>query len=339
MLELDATGRQQNVNKIIDKLKTDRQHIESMHGEINKRLLSLMTPVGVPSGDYNGMSLSLSNIWVSGILGNSNQGFYKGKSGYKGKTKGATIGSDFKINDTTLVGIAYGNVDAGFKYLHNHVGDKLKSINHVFSLYGSKTLNKLILQVTLSTSISHVKTADRRPTIFDANNTAYGKFRSYGQAAEGTLTYRLEAGNNFVIHPNISFRGTRYGDKSYTETGAGIYNRNIESKSTHELTGIIGSRFMTDYEISEHNKIVAVLNASMEYNLNNKPQKVRTKFVWAEDYQTVYALRGKYPALGYNIGGGLSYKYKNMEVLVDYNYHLRQKYHNNYYALKFKLWF
>ncbi|WP_341790303.1 autotransporter outer membrane beta-barrel domain-containing protein [Rickettsia endosymbiont of Polydrusus tereticollis] len=312
---------------------------EAVGANITNHLSGSNTAIAAGDEDDNSILSSKKGIWVAGTFGSSNQGIYKGGASYNGKVAGTTIGGDLYIGDNGVVGIAYSNMSSNFKFTGANPRDKLSANSNVISIYGQQQFNNgFMLQGIFSGSNSKITKKDSRQVGASIYKLAIGKYTNKAYAFETTVGYQVSTINDISLMPNIGIRYNSYKDEAYTETGTGVNNTYVPAKSGNMVTGIAGMKITMSKKLSEDTQIIPGLHASIENSFNNKQQKVKARFIWADNYFE-NAATASTPKVGYNLGASLLTKHKNIELLATYNCNLRSKYHSHQGSLKLKLLF
>lgn len=325
---------------------TNQHQLEMMSNFTEFRTLVTSGVTGLSSGD-SGLSagdddFSVSKgLWISGIYGTGKQSAYVNRAGYNSKTTGAVIGGDVGIgeNEANLIGAAYANVNSNFKIKQVRKGDKTEVKSHVYSLYGQvEALKNVLLQG--SASVINSKITNKSLKLVGANNykLAKGKFDSLGYSFNGSLSYVYKL-DSVILMPNI---GVKYGktlDEAYNETGSGVYNLSVSSKSSKTLSTVAGIKAILPQNISEDTYIAPMVHASVERILQDKERTAKVKLQWADQSFTNDIQTGSRDKMGYNAGVGLVAKHKNIEVQATYNYHNKKRYSSHQGALKLEVKF
>lgn len=295
--------------------------INNMVAEILKRRMDILglglgnlnnNPIGVAAGDEKTMP---KGLWVSGMYASGKKGTDKG---YKSRAAGGTIGFDLGVSDNTTLGIAYSNIRSNYKYKNRKT--KIKADSHITTLYSQSKLNKIIWQNTFSAGINKIK--------------ANGKLHNNSYSASSLLGYIIDSGNNLTLIPSI---GTRYGyykDKTFRAS-----NYTIPSRSQSNVAATFGIKASSTFKTGVDTSITPVLHANIEKYFSSKTQKVRAKIILQDQMLENELKSDKQAKLGYDLGGNVLVKHKNIEVLAGYNCHLEKKYQNHQGSLKLKVWF
>ena len=312
-----------------------KQIIAVLNGVIDSRLdeISLDNVImssGISAGDE--FKPKLQGAWIRGTYGASKD---NGTFSYIGNIAGATIGSDFELNEQTVVGAAYSNMSTAFKHKKNYAGDKTNSNSHILSLYGAYQLNDNISVKTML-SVGMTNIATKRSIL---NNIASGKIKNKNYNAKTSVSYNFKATKNIYLVPNLGLAYSHSSDDAYSEKGAGVHNISTKTKSNNNLTAIAGLNAIMPHKISNTLSIAPSIHASVESHLWNKKSKVKAKLAWMDDYFSNSLKANKTERFSYNIGGGITTQRDNIEIAMNYNCNIRQKYQNHQGSIKLKLAF
>lgn len=278
----------------------------------------------------------LRGLWLRGLHGVSNQGLINNIPGYKGVSRGGSIGFDIE-KENNIIGFAYSQLYSTFKFKTNKNIDKELVKSHIFSLYGQKDLLKNFnIQAVMSTARNHVKNI----TNHLVNNTNYkttAKYRNTSYNLESLLNYNYLTEYDITLIPNA---GIRYGashDGIYNENGVNIQDVLVTTKPHNILTGIMGAKFSA--LIRNINQVAIAnlnLHLNVERNFNEKAQRTRRTIKNLDNLEHNY-LMPKQPKIAYNLGGSITANVKNVQISLDYNCHLRKVYQSHQGSIKLKV--
>ena len=342
-----------NVTQVVEEIKKNAEQQAQVTTEaaaavgdaVNIRIenISVSAPIyvaslgaGVAAGDEDTPAMK-KGVWVSGLYGVSKQGATKTAKGYAGNTGGATIGFDLEPTDSSLIGIAYSNVNSHFKYKGGK-GDKVSANSHMVSIYGQQQLGeRFLLQGIVSGGKSKIQT---KVSKLLTSKLASGKLSNSSLSLDTSLSYKIATEAGLVLLPSVGIKYANYKDGAYNETGTGIHNVTMKAKTNSALTGIFGIKALMAKAISVDTQVMPGINASVESYFKNKQQKVKAKLAWMDSYFENTADSGsKGPKVGYNVGASVLIKHKNIEVSPSYNMHMHKKYQSHQGSLKLKVSF
>ena len=171
------------------------------------------------------------------------------------------------------------------------------------------------------------------------NNIASGKIKNKNYNAKTSVSYNFKATENIYLVPNLGLAYSHSSDGAYSEKGAGVHNISTKAKSNNNLTAIAGLNAIMPHKISNTLSIAPSIHASVESHLWNKKSKVKAKLAWMDDYFANSLKDNKTERFSYNIGGGITTQRDNIEIAMNYNCNIRQKYQNHQGSIKLKLAF
>ncbi len=331
-------------------ITSDSMNLLAIHGfdeiiskTINNKMLAesfSSSDSNVAAGDDDLDRKGIKSLWVKGLYGKSKQASSGTKSGYKGEAFGVTIGLDFNLGEDSMVGIAYSNLNSKFKFNKNQIGDKVLANTHTLSMYGQTTINdKIILQGMISGLTSKVTTKAAKLIGVNTYRTATGKHNAIGFNAETLVSYKMSTNSGFTFLPSI---GLKYGFNSegaYSETGSGIYDMSITARKYETLTGSLGFKALIPYKLSNYTEITPSLHGSVEDTLMQREQSVIANLNYLGRQFSHEIKLNRKSKIGYNIGGGLDIKHKNIEILTTYNYHTKKNYQSHQGSIKLNILF
>ena len=286
--------------------------------------------IGMNAGSEDGY---VSGVWVKGVAGNANQKFYKGVSGYKATTLGATVGADTYLTDSLRVGIALSHSDGKIKMKDYKSGDRINSKSWLLSLYGTYNITDNIYTkaiTTLGTSdvISNEKKLSKG--VISESKGSYN-FKSY--ALDAATGYRISLTDNSMLTPELGFTVLGSTNGGYTETG-GAYNRTITTKGGVELLGKVGATLSTKLEYA-HGVIKPAVYTKLTQYIAGKNPEVSTRL----DGQTEAFSSKQKPTNKtlFHIGASAMATYGSMEYGASYDFAVAKKYTANTGSLKLRV--
>ena len=293
---------------------------------------------GLSSGDDD--HKILTGVWASGLYGVNKQDSNNNRSGYKGNVAGGTIGVDFNISADILAGISYSNVASNIKFKDTLAGNKLEGTSHIASIYAHTALtDKLSLQSTFAIGKNNISTKRLQSIGGGETKVATGKLDNTSYIASASASYIAYANNNFSILPTIGLRYGYYKDGKFKETGVGVHNIEIASKSSSDLTGILGTKIAYHMSVSEDTTIIPSLSLAVEQKLKSDQAKVKAKLSWMENYFENDPSLNKSTKTSYNIGANVLAQHKNIELTAGYNLVIKKKFQSHQGSVKLRLQF
>lgn len=296
-------------------------HIGTMLAINNSHLNRRMSPVSAGSEDWK----KDFGMWVSPVYNSSKQEENSGVSGYKAKSQGIMFGADTVINDSYLVGLAYGQVFNKMTYRNLKAGDNTKNIMHIFSLYGSNNASSAwFTEGILSYANSRIKNRSNR-LIYDGSvGVALGKYKSRAYSGQ------LVEGYNFYYDKNITFSpvvGVRYAgirDKSYIEQNTSFQNLSVRGIKYNKFEGIVGLRGTVHKEYNNWLLIPSVYTY-LDYTFKGKVPNVPVIVEGVKD--SLITKHSKLSKTLLTLGGNLRIQGGKIEFGFTYDSFLAKKYH------------
>lgn len=211
--------------------------------------------------------------------------------------------------------------------------DRGITTSHIFSIYGQKNLSpNFTLQGVALVARSY--TNNISPYLF--NNIQYNiseKYRVTNYSLEALLNYHYLTKYSFIVTPNI---GLRYGLSLYD-----MHNhRNLinNSKLRNMVTGIIGTKLSLPLKkFSDSSMLGLALQGAIEYNFNPKTQQITRTINIGNHNQIQHYLIPKPPRMTYNIGASLFTHIQNIQISLEYHYHVYKRYYSHHGIMKFKV--
>ncbi|ABV73970.1 190-KDa cell surface antigen [Rickettsia canadensis str. McKiel] len=293
---------------------------------LNARIAELQ-PVAVAAGDED--RDAKFGAWVSPFVGNTTQKMRNNISGYKSNTTGGTIGFDGLVSDHLALGLAYTRADTDIKLKNNKKGDKNKAQSNIYSLYGLYNLpyENFFVEAIASYSDNKIRSKSRRvvATAVDAiaYQTASGKYKSEGYTGQLMVGYTYVMPENINLTPVAGLRYSAIKDKSYKETGATYQNLVIKGKHYKSFDGILGAKLSSNINVSDV-VLTPELYAMVDYAFKNRVPAIDARLQgMAQPFPTN---RFKQNKISFDVGVGVTAKYKMMEYSMNYDTNIGSKY-------------
>ena len=351
-INLTDTNLHRNINKEIEnKLATgiSRHILTAMNLEISKKheiinstwLLNKgsstshkESQMGVNAGDNGDNYLAAKGLWISGLYGHTVNN--KNSNSYKGNLAGTTLGFDIPPTGQTLIGIAYSNINAIFRYTNAKSNVNAQG----FAFYSQHLfLNNYIIEGLISITRSKVNSIANKKTSEGLYKQATAKFKSTSFSGELSAGYIITTSLGLTLIPNIGIKYANHKDGSYKEIGDSGMNLEVHPiKAEQRLTTAIGFKTIFPKVINSNTAITHYSNFSIENYFSNKP-KVKAKLTWMDNYFEGKYGEDKVNTVGFNAGYGLVIKYNNIELSTNYHYHVENKLQNHQGSIKFKALF
>ncbi|MDX1924363.1 MAG: autotransporter domain-containing protein, partial [Rickettsiaceae bacterium] len=302
---------------------------DALSSSLNSRF-NLQSAESISSGDE---SLDVG-VWgqIFGSLGT--QKADKSNPGYKVTTAGGTIGADTKISDSGLVGLAATYGVSGLKFKDFKTGDKTKSTNVVFSVYGKLDLpyNSFVRAVATFGS-GKVKSNAKRLTAPGAYDVAKSSYNTMSYSLEALVGYKYPVLESTSLVPTAGLRYAEVNDGGYTETGS-QYNLSATKKSSNKLTGIFGATVENKMDYSDY-QVVSEAHVFGNYDFRAKTPTVNASIDGLEGSFDITP--SKAPKFSTNLGLGVTLKTGMVEYTGSYDAKLAKKFNSHLGSLKVKV--
>ncbi|MBU6183969.1 MAG: autotransporter outer membrane beta-barrel domain-containing protein [Rickettsiales bacterium] len=312
--------------------------VRTAFNTIDSRLASL-AGIGASSDESEKKAFALHGVWVSGTYAKARQKEYGEVSGYKGKSGGGTVGVDFSVNDEgTIIGTSYSRIVSNIT-ANQPVNSKIKAVSNILSVYTKIPFgNKFDLSAVLAGNNTRFTHKYQKMIGRGNYQTAKSKFTSNGFNAQMLLNYNITLGDNFMVMPRVGIQYGTQTDSAHTESGAGVHNLSIAAKNSKGFSGTAGLKLSKEFLVG-NTHIIPSLLAAVQKDFSRSKDKIQARYVWASGSSTETHTFNRGKSLGYNLGAGLGVNHKNVEVLAEYNCHLKKKYVGHQGTLKLKLLF
>ena len=157
-------------------------------------------------------SHQVGGVWVQGLSSNMDQDGRGGDNGYSANSSGMAVGVDGRLNDTTILGVAYSYLNSN---IHSDLGNKTDVEGHALSLYGNWSLQNWFADGSLS--YGHNENDSKRHI---AGTTAKGSYDSNVLSASVIGGYSFKPSQAVVIEPRVAARYSNVRMDGYTEKGS-----------------------------------------------------------------------------------------------------------------------
>ncbi len=248
-----------------------------------------------------------------------------GVAGYDVDTLGFAIGVDTgNLREDTTVGLAfsYGDTEVDSNNANN---TNTEIDTYQITLYGQQDLDD---RTYVSGQLAYAM-GDNDVTRSNvggiSGSTASGDFDSNQYSA------RVEAGRSYVLSsgptltPNVMANYVHYDADSYTETGAGTANLNVDSDSVNLFEVGVGVDASWMNQLADGAYIAPVLSAGVRHDLIGDEFESTSSFTGGG---TSFKTEGFDPAqTTFDIGAGLTYyTTSNWELSANYDYEVKSDY-------------
>ncbi|MCX9153270.1 autotransporter outer membrane beta-barrel domain-containing protein [Pseudomonas sp. TB1-B1] len=224
---LANAGTAQQLAKIGDQLKPD----------VNRGALdvALSGQTVVNGAIFNRLtdqreSHQVGGVWVQGLSSNMDQDGRGGDNGYSANSSGMAVGVDGRLNDTTILGVAYSYLNSN---IHSDLGNKTDVEGHALSLYGNWALQNWFAGGSLS--YGHNENDSKRHI---AGTTAKGSYDSNVLSASVIGGYSFKPSQAVVIEPRVAARYSNVRMDGYDEKGSSAA---LSTRSQRYEVGEVGA--------------------------------------------------------------------------------------------------
>ncbi|MFY9589163.1 autotransporter outer membrane beta-barrel domain-containing protein [Rickettsia endosymbiont of Halotydeus destructor] len=307
---------------------------------LNSRMNSLQAtsqPIAVSSGEEDEAKFG---VWATPFVGNSTQKMRNNINGNKANFSGATVGFDGMLRDDLVLGVAYTKADAKIKQKNDKIGDSSKVKSNIYSIYGLYNLptSNLFFQAIGSYSDSKIKNYSQRYQPVARNTIvreiANGNYKSRGFTGQIMAGYDYVAPQAFKLTPMIGLRYSKIKDSGYTETGTALQNLTVKGKNYNLVNGLAGVKVSKDINTG-HMILIPEIYGMLDYGFKNK---LPTPDARLQGMTVPYeAKRYKPVKTNFNIGAGITAKYKMMEYGINYDTNIASKYFAQQGSLKIRV--
>jgi len=282
------------------------------------------------AGEYDDESLPLFTglmkkgtfvPWISGHYGKSIQGKVKDRAAYRGDLGGVSIGTDFVLNECTVLGVSYTKITSKLKYRQDRLGDKETTDSQTFALYGQYNFNDTLFA---QSALAYTKGLTKH----NFKNQENYKSSSKGFAGFVSLNKVFAVSKNTFIVPRV---GLRYIQNKEKDVQVG--DTKITGAKNRYLTAILGSKILFRKNFGEVS-ITPGLYAGLEQPIVVKNQGAKASIIEAGQTFEYQCPAGKSKNLSYNLGAEISAKRKNLVLSLSYQCSLAKKYASHQGSLK-----
>lgn len=281
---------------------------------------------GLNSGDN---MFTEKNVWIKpfGSIGSQND--KDGINGFDINTYGLAIGTDGEYKENAKFGLGFFytkvNVDV------NNV--EQSSDLDVYSLvaYGSNNIiddrTKFMYQVGYS-----IQKNNSSRFVSLTSDTATSDYTSKTASLDLKLLRDYKISDKLLLQPMVSSTYRHFSNPSYSESGAGALNLDVEKFTMTEL--LLGMGTMFHYMINDNSKIIG--NANVDYDLHDRTTTVTSSYQGASGvtFDTNGIDNGRW---SYDVGIGYENQIDELSnINISYNYQGKgSDYSNNIISAKY----
>ncbi|MFM9889887.1 MAG: autotransporter domain-containing protein [Rickettsiales bacterium] len=228
---------------------------------------------GTGKSGGNGFIIADQHFWARPFGTFNNQDGKDGITGSDGQTYGITIGADGKTASGTTLGLA-GTYANASQETDDGRQDATTNSYHV-AAYGSHTIapaTDLIFEIGGGYNDNN---SDRTINFGGLNSTAEGDYASFSGNIGAGIRHTIALAPRTFLRPEARIDYTVLYSESYSESGAGALNLNVEDQYFDELVPLVGARL--DHGVSDRWNVSA--NAGVGYDLLNRGNSIASSFV------------------------------------------------------------
>lgn len=277
--------------------------------------------IGLAAGD----EAARYGLWATPFVSKSIKKKNRSSSGYKSTAIGGTIGFDTKVNEDTMIGLAFTSMSSDIKHRDFKIGDKTKVNTILLSAYSSHMINNhWYNQNIASIGSSYVDNQEKRRMSLTGYGIAKARYSSMMFALESSVGYNKLVGNAAVITPSFGLGYSRMNDTGYIETGsAGAQLLKINKKAAQKLDVIAGLRVSgVPYTINEV-VVSPEIHASVRRDLIGKSPTVNA---YIPGLQRSLVEKPKPQLTTYGVGASVKLSYHMMDYSLSVDGNFAKKY-------------
>ena len=223
---------------------------------------------GINSGDEMFVE---KNVWFKpyGSIGSQND--KDGINGFDINTYGLAFGVDGEYEENQTFGLGFFYTNANIEV--NNV--QQSSDLDIFSLvaYGSNSIiddkTKFMYQLGYA-----IQKNDSSRFVSLTSDTATSKYTSKTASVDLKVLRDYRVSEDLLLQPMVSSTYRHFSNPSYSETGAGALNLDVQKFTTTEL--LVGLGTMAHYKLNDNSKIIA--NVNVDYDLHDRTTTVTSSY-------------------------------------------------------------
>lgn len=269
-------------------------------------------------------------FWMKPFGSWADQNDRKGVSGFKSRTGGLAFGADATISDTTRLGLSFAYAKADVTGNSSTAPNSSNVDIYQLIGYGSRSIDT-DTEMNFQAGIGMNKTDGQRSILF-TGTTAKAKYDSL------TATMGIGVGRSYKLSekarftPSVRADYTWIKDKSYTETGAGALNLNVQTHTSDELILAVDGKLA--HEISTGTTLTA--NLGVGYDALSNQASITAAYAGAAG--SSFVTKGLDPS-PWMVRGGfgvISTTASGMEISARYDAERRQDFINQTASVKLR---
>lgn len=238
------------------------------------------------SGNGSGEEiLGNRDFWGRAYGSRGNQQTFGNVAGYSSNGGGLILGADYVLSPSTNLGLVMGISNNSISSTNSVAPSNLNITSYQIGGYGDHAIEKdLIWNYQLNVALNQ-NTGSRNISFYGAN--ANSNYNSYtGHAGTGIRQY-FDTNDQTRLTPFLRADYLTVQSNSYSESGAGVLNLNVNNQTWNELFTTAGLRL--DYELIP--KIKLSTSVAAGYNVLNRQVLLTSNYSGGGDAFTSYGLQ------------------------------------------------
>ncbi len=251
------------------------------------------------------------NIWIRPYASFADQDNENSFKGFSATTKGIAIGVDGEMDESRRIGLSLFLSDTDVDT--NDINQQNDIKGYTFVAYGSAPVIDSKTMFYYQAGLGVQKNESSR-YIQAVNQTASAKYDSKTFMVQTSLQRELSLNEDLNIIPSMQLAYRYFKNPSYSESGAGGMNLNVESFSDNEVVLGLGSDI--DYRYSSSTNLYGGVMGY--YDFNNDAQSVVSSYQGASNVN--FNTTGiKNASLTYGASAGMAQDFSNgFSLNIDY---------------------
>ncbi|MBP0600665.1 autotransporter outer membrane beta-barrel domain-containing protein [Herbaspirillum sp. LeCh32-8] len=279
--------------------------------------------IGAVTGRASGDSfLGDQYVWIKPFGSHANQGNRDGVAGYKAETYGMVGGVDGMVSPKLRAGGAFAYATSNING-NSTVAPQSNSVD-IYQLigYGSYALDERSA-VNFQADAGLNKNKGNRQLPF-TSTAAASSYNSLTAHVGSSLERRYALSEASIFTPSVRVDYTWIRDKAYSETGAGVFNLNVNSRTAQSL--ILGVDGKVSHQLNDQTTLIA--NLGIGYDALSKQDSITAAYAGAAG--AAFTTYGMSTTPWVSRGGfGMVYRLKNgLEITGRYDAEFRESFIN-----------
>jgi len=195
----------------------------------------LESTASVTSGLSTGEAETDKHLWIKPFGSHARQNDENGASGFSSNTWGMAVGAEGEW-DTARLGLAYAyaNIHVDGNTALSGTGQNARINSNILAFYGSRPVNGLTLD--FQADVGWSDNSSRRALSFGGlNRIASGSYGTWSAHVGTGLSKTFPLSQDMAFIPGVQIDYTRLRSHSYSETGAGALNLDVNANTVRAL--------------------------------------------------------------------------------------------------------